>query len=332
MIWEEPIRTKSIVVISLIALAVILGAYFLLVRGPSSQTPLEAKYVTSPSLDLLDTPAVVHKVLAVLKYGDRVDVLKSQGNWVQVRTGSGNEGWVIAKELVPAKIYEGGQKLLHELAGQQVQAEGHTVLAANVHLEPDRDAPTLGMLTQGQALKVFNRRMVPRKPAGSGSTKTSSTAPPADAWYLVQAGSRAGWILGRLITLDIPQAISQYAANYNTVAWFVLNTVRDGDTDVPQYLAADREGSVEFDFTHIRVFTWSVRGHHYVTSFVKSGLRGNFPIRVEHINNIPYFRLRLEDRKGKKFQSIYGLFNTIVRPVGTVEGWESNAMPERRRR
>lgn len=326
--WEETINKKSfIVVVSIIVLAAVIGIYYHGFRNAAP--PLEVEYVTSPSLDILDTPAVVHKVIAVLKYGDRVEILKEQGNWARVRAGTGSEGWVITKELVSAKVYEGGQQILKELQQRQAQAAGRTVLAANIHLEPHRDAPGLGMLMQGETLEVFDRRMVARKPAGGGVKPATSSAPDSDAWYLVEAGSRAGWILGRLITLDIPQGISQYAANYNMVAWFVLNKVQDGNASVPQYLVADREGTVGFDFTHIRVFTWSVRGHHYVTSFVRSGLMGNFPIQVEDINHVPYFRLRLVDRKGNKFQSVYGLFHTIVRPMGRVEGWESNAMPGR---
>lgn len=332
MTWEGAINKKSVIVavVSVITLAAVIAIYYHWFRGPGQ--PLEVEYVTSPSLDMLDTPAVVHKVIAVLKYGDRVEILKEQGDWARVRAGTGNEGWVITKELVPAKVYEGGRKILQEVRKKQPQAAGHTVQALNIHLEPHRNAPTLGMLMQGQTLEVFNRRMVPRKPAAGGVKPAVSSAPESDAWYLVQAGSRAGWVLGRMITLDIPQAISQYAANYNVVAWFVLNKVQDGDASVPQYLAADREGTVEFDFTRVRVFTWSVRAHHYVTSFVRSGLRGSFPIRVEHENHVPYFRLRLVDRKGGKFQSVYGLFHTIVRRVGTVKGWESDAMPGRERR
>jgi len=330
--WEETINKKSVIVavVSIIVLAAVIGIYDHWFRNAGP--PLEVDYVTSPSLDVLDTPAVVHKVIAVLKYGDRVEILNVQGNWARVRAGTGSEGWVVTKELVSAKVYEGGQKILKELQQRQAQAAGHTVLAANIHIAPHRDAPDLGMLMQGQALEVFDRRMVARTSAAGGVKSATSFAQDSDAWYLVEAGSRAGWILGRLITLDIPQGISQYAANYNMVAWFVLNKVQDGDASVPQYLAADREGMVGFDFTHIRVFTWSVRGHHYVTSFVQGGLRGNFPIQVEHINQVPYFRLRLVDRKGNKFQSVYGLFHTIVRPVGRVEGWESNAMPGRGRR
>ncbi len=330
MRWEEAINKKSVIVAvaSVIALAAVVGIYEHWFR--KSAPPLAVDYVTSPSLDVLDTPAVVHKVIAVLKYGDRVEILKEEGEWARVRAGAGTEGWVITKELIPAKVYEAGRKLLQELQHSQVQAAGHTVAAANIHIEPDRNAPELGMLMQGQALEVFGRRVVPGKPAGGGVNPPASSARRSDAWYLVEAGSRAGWVLGRMLTLDIPQGISQYAADHNMVAWFVLNKVQDGNASVPQYLAADREGTVEFDFTHIRVFTWSVRGHHYVTSFVQGGLRGSFPIRVEHINQVPYFRLRLVDREGNKVQGVYGLFNTIVRPVGTVKGWESDAMPGRR--
>ncbi len=302
--------------------------YFRWIHKGNREAPIEVAYVISPSLDLLDTPAVVHITLAVMKYGDRVDVLKKSGQWAKVRTSDGVEGWVITKELLPSRIYEAGQKLLARVAAEQVQASGHAELAANLHLEPGRDAPELGLLTEGQSLEVFDRLLVPRK-TEAGEIKPAASAPVMDAWYLVRAGPIAGWVLGRMVSLDPPQALSQYTADYNTVAWLVLNTVKDANNEVPQYVVADREGTVDFDFTHIRVFTWWVKRHRYVTSFVKSGLQGHFPITVQHIDNVPYFRLRLMDESGHKFQAVYGLFDTIVRPVGTVDGWESNAMPAR---
>lgn len=285
----------------------------------------------SPSLDVLNTPAVVHRVVAILKYGDRVEILRTEGDWARVRVGGSNEGWVNTTELMPSKVFKDGQKLLHRTSSMQTQATGHAALAANIHVTPGRHEPVLGLFTESQTLDIFDRRVVERKEA-SGSGKAAASAPStSDVWYLVRSGSRAGWVLGRMVTLDIPQGISQYAENRNIVAWFVLNTVRDGDTNVPQYLVADREGTVEFDFTHIRVFTWWVKRHHYVTSFVQGGLKGMFPIRTEHIDDVPYFRLRLLGNDGKKYQSVYRLSHTIVRPVGIVDGWESNAMPGGRR-
>jgi hypothetical protein len=111
------------------------------------------------------------------------------------------------------------------------------------------------------------------------------------------------------------------------VAWLVLNTVPDEDRQVPQYLAADRVGNQDVDFTRIRVFTWWVKNHRYVTAYVESGLQGYFPIRVVQTGNVPCFRLHLVDKDANKIQKVYGLFNTITRPLGIVEGWESNAMP-----
>jgi hypothetical protein len=107
----------------------------------------------------------------------------------------------------------------------------------------------------------------------------------------------------------------------------VLNTRPDEDRQVPQYLAAERVGNQDVDFTRIRVFTWWVKNHRYVTAYVESGLQGYFPIRVAQTGNVPYFRLRLVDKNATKIQKVYGLFDTITRPLGMVEGWESNAMP-----
>ncbi|HVA00987.1 MAG TPA: SH3 domain-containing protein [Terriglobia bacterium] len=282
----------------------------------------------SPSLDVLDSRAQVHRTIGVLKAGDRVGIIQQAGEWARIRLSTGEEGWVLAKELLDSSTHEKGQALLKQLSSEQVQAAGHAAGAVKIHLEPSREAPDLGILTLGEKLQVFNRRMVEKPGPSNPAGQPVPTAPAREAWYLVRADSRAGWLLGRLVSLDAPPAISQYAENYNMVAWFVLNTVVDGDQKVPQYLVADRVGSQEFDFTHIRVFTWWVKRHHYVTAYVESNLQGQFPIQVEQIDNVPYFRLRLADKKGNKFQKVYKLSNTIVRPVGTVEGWESDAMPQ----
>jgi hypothetical protein len=148
-----------------------------------------------------------------------------------------------------------------------------------------------------------------------------------DAWYLIRAGDRAGWVMGRFVALDIPAALSPYAQATNMVAWVVLNSVDDGGQRVPQFVVADREGTQEADFSHIRVFTWWVKNHHYVTAYVESNLNGYFPIRVGTVDGAPTFRLRLMDVTGRKYQKVYRLFDTITRPIGTVEGWESGSMP-----
>jgi hypothetical protein len=180
-------------------------------------------------------------------------------------------------------------------------------------------------------VQIFGRRLVDR-PAQAASREPSSTADASagrEAWYLVRAGGQAGWVVGRLVQLDVPESISTYAQGTNLVAWLVLDTVDDDGRKVPQYLVADRAGAQDFDFTHIRVFTWWKQRRRYATAYVEGNLRGYFPIRVLDTSGTPSFRLRLIEKDSRKVQKVYGLFKTIVRPLGRVDGWESNAMPTR---
>ena len=232
-------------------------------------------------------------------------------------------GWVENKDLLDSQTYEGGQKLLRDLAETPAQAEGHTSGIVNLRLEPSRDAAQLAQLPENLKVQVFGRRLVDR-PAPDGQP---SAAKVRDAWYLIRADARAGWVMGRFVALDIPEKLAPYAQGSNLVAWVVLKTVDDEGQPVPEYLTADRMGTQEADFSHIRVFTWWVKDHKYVTAYVESGLNGYFPIRVAEVNGVPYFRLRLMDDQGQKYQKVYGLFDTITRTVGTVPGWESDAMP-----
>lgn len=276
-----------------------------------------------PSVQVVDTPAEVRIVVGSLKGGDRVEITKRTRNWAQIRTPDNVTGWVENADLLDAQTYEGGQKLLRDLREIPAQAEGHTGGVVNLRLEPSRDAAQLAQLPENLKVQVFGRRLVDRS-AGDGQP---SAAKVRDAWYLVRADTRAGWVLGRFIALDIPEKLALYAQGTNLVSWVVLNTVEDGGQSVPEYLTADRVGTQDADFSHIRVFTWWVKEHKYVTAYVESNLKGFFPIRVAVVDGVHYFRLRLMDDQGEEFQKVYGLFDTITRTVGTVPGWESNAMP-----
>ena len=276
-------------------------------------------------MSLKDSPAEVRLDVAELHHGERVGVLSRTTRWARVEIADGREGWIRLESLIDEAPFLKGQALLEAMRKQQAQASGRTNAMANLRVEPARDAAQVTQLDAGERVEVFDRRVadrppLPRAPEGSDGGR--------EAWYLVRANRRGGWVLGRLITLEIPEEISHYAQSFNLVAWQVINTVDDNGRAVPQYLAADREGSVEYDFTRIRVFTWGIQKQEYATAYVESKLAGFFPIQVEQLDGVPYIRLRLENREGKKVQKVYRLQDTIVRPLGLVDGWESRAMPE----
>ncbi len=287
------------------------------------------------SIEVVDTPAEVRMVLGTLKEGERVEVFARTRNWARVRLADGQVGWVEGKSLVDAETYEAGQRLLKELDELPAQAVGHTSNIVNLRLDPSREASQIGQLEEGEKVEIFGRHLVERPPqpvpnsAPPSAASPASESTPQEAWYLVRASTKGGWALGRLVDLDVPESISTYAAGTNLVAWLVLNRVDDNGHKVPEYLLADRADTQEFDFNHIRVLTWWGKKHRYATAYVESNLNGYFPIRAVHINGVPYFRLRLVDSEGRKFQKMYELSGTITFPVGTVEGWESNAIPTR---
>jgi hypothetical protein len=131
------------------------------------------------------------------------------------------------------------------------------------------------------------------------------------------------------VHLDIPESISAYAQDVNLVAWLVLNTVDDNGHQVPQYLVAGRIGTETYDYSHVRVLTWWKKKHSYAIAYREGNLQGFFPILVTHEGSVPYFRLRLVASDGTKYQKVYALYDTITRVMGTAEGWQSDAMPER---
>ena len=277
------------------------------------------------SLEVVDAPGEIRLAVESVKAGDRVRVLLRSRNWAKVKLEDGRTGWVEGKDIVDAPAYEDSQKLLRDLENIPVQAEGHAPQSINLRFEPSRDSVSLAQLPNNQKLQVFGRKIVER-PSPSADP---SSQPVKEAWYLVKADTRAGWVLGRSVTLDIPEPIGGNAQGYNLVAWMVLNTVADNGRQVPQYLAADRAANQDADFTHIRVFTWWVKNHQYVTSYAESGLHGYFPLRVTQNAKVPQFRLNLLDEQGHKVQKVYALFDTITRPQGFVEGWDSNSPPTR---
>ena len=312
-----------ITLLVLFLLAALASAYYYFVYRPAHTFPVEVAYVLPANLQVVDTPAEVRMVVETLKSGERVEVTKRSRNWAQIRTADHLTGWVESNDLLDSQTYEGGQKLLRDLVNIPAQAEGHTGGIVNLRLEPSRDSAQLAQLPPDLPVQIFGRRLVDR-PAPPDQPYAAKVR---DAWYLIRADARAGWVLGHFIALNIPEKISSYAQSTNLVAWVVLKTVDDQGQPVPEYLTADRQGTQDADFSHIRILTWWTKKHEYVTAYVESGLNGYFPIRVAEVNGIPHFRLRLMDDQGRKFQKVYALFDTKTRALGTVPGWESDAMP-----
>jgi hypothetical protein len=165
----------------------------------------------------------------------------------------------------------------------------------------------------------------PSRPDTQGSNKSepnNKPVPVLEDWWLVRdLHSRVGWVLARMIDLDVPLDVAQYAEGQRIVAFFVLNQVQDGDKKVAQYLTVltePRDG-LPFDFNQIRVFTWNVRRHRYETAY-RERMEGVLPVTVSQENFdkegiLPTFVIRVQDDAGKVIERKYKLNTPIVRRV-----------------
>ncbi|MGB7150254.1 MAG: SH3 domain-containing protein, partial [Terriglobales bacterium] len=225
------------------SLAIISGLMLLPACNRGGSRVLEVAYVSGVQAILRDRVAAVYEKAGVVKNGDRVEVLDHDRRFVKVRTATGVTGWVEQRYLVGQEVYDQIQKLTADNQNDPIQAEGTTRNDTNLHVEPGRDTEHLYQISSGEKLALLKRSTAEKpgsvaaparsaKAAGNNKEKEEEKkpVPVLEDWWLVRdSHSRVGWVLGRMIDLDVPLEVAQYAEGQRIVAFFALDQVKDGD-------------------------------------------------------------------------------------------------------
>jgi len=322
---------------------------------------LEVAYVSGVQVVLRDRVAAVFEKAGLVKNGDRVEVLDHDRHFVKVRTASGQMGWMEQRYIVSQDVYDRLQKLTAENLNDPVQAQGITRNDTNLHVEPGRETEHLYQILTGERLLLLKRGTAektsvatptraansaaksiakseksagkedekqPEKKAPESAPAPSSVphpaAPPApiEDWWLVRdTHARVGWVLARMVDLDVPLDVAQYAEGQRIMAFFALNEVQDGDKKIPQYLTVltEPKDGLPFDFNQFRVFTWNVRRHRYETAY-RERVEGVLPVTVAQEDFgkegvLPVFVVRVLGDDGKVSERKYKLNTPMVRRV-----------------
>jgi hypothetical protein len=322
---------------------------------------LEVAYVSGVQVVLRDRVAAVFEKAGLVKNGDRVEVLDHDRHFVKVRTASGQMGWMEQRYIVSQDVYDRLQKLTAENLNDPVQAQGITRNDTNLHVEPGRETEHLYQILTGERLLLLKRGTAektsvatptraansaaksiakseksagkedekqPEKKAPESAPAPSSVphpaAPPApiEDWWLVRdTHARVGWVLARMVDLDVPLDVAQYAEGQRIMAFFALNEVQDGDKKIPQYLTVltEPKDGLPFDFNQFRVFTWNVRRHRYETAY-RERVEGVLPVTVAQEDFgkegvLPVFIVRVLGDDGKVSERKYKLNTPMVRRV-----------------
>jgi SH3-like domain-containing protein len=305
-----------------------------------SHRVLEVNYVSAVQATLRDQVATIYNRVGTVKNGERVEVLEREKRFSRVRTADGIEGWIEQRYLVDQPTYDALQKLTQANLNDPVQLLAVLRNDTNLHITPGRETEHLYQLSAGAKVGVLKRATAEKQPGAAAAMakaakmsagKTGGKASPGpvlEDWLLVRdPQNRVGWVLGRMVDLDVPLEVAQYAEGQRFVAFFALNQVEDSGKEgtnkkVSQYLCAITEphDGLPYDFDQIRVFTWNVRKHRYETAYRERGLNGVLPVTVTSENfdkegTLPVFIVRVKDDSGNVSERKYKLNTPIVRRV-----------------
>jgi hypothetical protein len=314
---------------SLLRLAVAIGISVFVLSGTGcsrfhSKPPAQYVYVTAKQTYLRDRVAAVSNRTATVENGDKLKVLDHGRRFYLVQTDKGEKGWIDDKIVATQEVFDQFHDLAEKHKSDSAVASGVVRDDVYLHLVPGRETERFYRLVEGDKLKLLKRATLPKPvPPGmraapavvaglTGKGKAGATGEPApptmEDWWLVRdAKGDTGWMLGRIMDVDAPDALVRYSEGQRIVGAYVLTTVNDPDApqddkNVPEYVTAvgPYKSGLSYDFDQIRVFTWNVKKHRYETAFRDKNIEGYLPVEVKMATD-PYGKAPVDTESAPTF-------------------------------
>jgi uncharacterized protein YgiM (DUF1202 family) len=89
----------------------------------------ETMFVQAKTAQLRSGKTSLDNIVANLKYGDELEVLKRDGNWVEAKTVGGARGWIFANKLTASKP-SGGSDTFAQLGRSMRRADASGATAS----------------------------------------------------------------------------------------------------------------------------------------------------------------------------------------------------------
>jgi hypothetical protein len=289
------------------ALPCVLVALFLL-QGCghfAPHVPHEYVYVWARESWLRDRVAVVSNRVAEVTNGQRLQVVEHGRRFLKVKTDKNEIGWIEDHFVIDQSVYDKFAQMQKDNAAAPVI--GTAVLRDDYWLRdaPGRTSDRFLLLPENDKLQLLMRASV-RKPQpppqpvplpAPGQVKEKpvdrekpATPPPPDLedyWLVRDGAGHVGWVRGRTLDEDVPDAIAGLGEGQKIVGAYVLAKVNDPDANVPGHqvpeyvtVMAPWKDGLPYDFDQVRVFTWNTRKHRYETAYRERNVVGYLPVTV----------------------------------------------------
>lgn len=169
------------------------------------------------------------------------------------------------------------------------------------------------------------KKLPKAKPQTAAENQPAAPAVPMEDWWLVRTSQgHSGWVLSRMIDIDAPLEIAQYAEGQRIVSFFPLTTVHDVELNKDEtyyfVLLTEPKDGMPFDFNQVRVFSWNVKKHRYETAYRDRNIFGLLPVSVgqeqfENLGTEPTFTIHVRDENGNTAEQKYRLEGVMVKRV-----------------
>lgn len=252
-------------------------------------------YVTAKTTYLRDRVAAVSNRTATVQNGQKLKILESRPRFYRVQTEKGETGWIEERAVATGAIVASFEELKEQHANDPVIATGSVRDEVNLHDKPGRDEARFYRLEEGDKLSLLQRASKPKPVTQAPAPKKDDESaneppppPPMEDWWLVRTqDGRMGWMLSRMLDVDVPDSIARYAEGQRIVSAYVLTKVQDPEIegaskDVPIYVTAMSPyvAGLPYDFDQLRVFTWNLKKHRYETAQRDRNIAGYLPIKI----------------------------------------------------
>ena len=163
-----------------------------------------------------------------------------------------------------------------------------SALAQALHMRPVKEK--LQTKKKGTPLLVLRPRVpglpanwqemsYPRANALSDSADSAAKPSTANAedWNLVRTASGdTGWVLSRMLYMEIPDELARLAEGQRVTAYLALDKAPH-----PSFVwASAKRGNLSGDFNTLRVSRWSEKKEHYENAYVERNLEGFYPLEL----------------------------------------------------
>ena len=147
------------VTISVLGLALVLG---LTGCGRDTSEVLGQAYVAPAALNLRRELNQKNATVAVLRHGERVDIMDVRRRFVKIRTQNGQEGWVDSVQLLSPEQMDDIRRDAQRALSLPSEGSAGVFEALNIHIDPSRQSPALARIPEGGSVAVLAHRLEPK--------------------------------------------------------------------------------------------------------------------------------------------------------------------------